>query len=201
MSGTDGDGRSTRSSSAPGPTGSPRPSRWPAPDGRSGSTRPPTTLGGGTRTAELTLPGFRHDVCSTILPLTIGLALLPLDRPGGARRRARPSRRPVRAPARRWRAAVLERSVAATADGLGRRRRSRLAAAVRAARPRCRPAGAGAPRPVVHVPRHPLALARFGLPALRSASGLARGRVPRRARPGRCSPGSRPTRCSASTAR
>ena len=29
------------------------------------------TAGGGTRTAELTLPGFRHDVCSTILPLTI----------------------------------------------------------------------------------------------------------------------------------
>ncbi|HSS35178.1 MAG TPA: NAD(P)/FAD-dependent oxidoreductase, partial [Patescibacteria group bacterium] len=29
---------------------------------------------------------------------------------------------------------------------------------------------------VVHRPRHPLALARFGLPALRSADGLARGR-------------------------
>ena len=26
-------------------------------------------LGGGTRTAELTLPGFRHDVCSAIHPL------------------------------------------------------------------------------------------------------------------------------------
>ena len=30
--------------------------------------------------------------------------------------------------------------------------------------------------PVIHVPRHPLALARFGLPALRSAEGLARSR-------------------------
>ena len=29
------------------------------------------TIGGGTRTEELTLPGFRHDVCSTILPLTL----------------------------------------------------------------------------------------------------------------------------------
>src|SRR4029079_489468 len=28
--------------------------------------------------------------------------------------------------------------------------------------------------PVVHVPRHPLLLARFGIPALRSAMGLAR---------------------------
>ncbi len=27
------------------------------------------TIGGGTRTEELTLPGFRHDVCSTIVPL------------------------------------------------------------------------------------------------------------------------------------
>src|SRR6266545_5854484 len=26
-------------------------------------------IGGGTRTAELTLPGFRHDVCSAIHPL------------------------------------------------------------------------------------------------------------------------------------
>src|SRR6476620_6395303 len=29
------------------------------------------TIGGGTRTEELTLPGYRHDVCSTILPLTL----------------------------------------------------------------------------------------------------------------------------------
>src|SRR4029453_14595728 len=27
------------------------------------------TVGGGTRTAELTLPGFRHDVCAAIHPL------------------------------------------------------------------------------------------------------------------------------------
>ena len=27
------------------------------------------TIGGGCRTAELTLPGFRHDVCAAILPL------------------------------------------------------------------------------------------------------------------------------------
>ncbi|MDQ3955603.1 MAG: FAD-dependent oxidoreductase, partial [Actinomycetota bacterium] len=30
------------------------------------------TIGGGARTAELTLPGFRHDICSAIHPL--GLA-------------------------------------------------------------------------------------------------------------------------------
>jgi phytoene dehydrogenase-like protein len=30
------------------------------------------TVGGGARTAELTLPGFRHDICSTIHPLAAG---------------------------------------------------------------------------------------------------------------------------------
>jgi phytoene dehydrogenase-like protein len=30
------------------------------------------TIGGGTRTAELTLPGFRHDICSAIHPLGLG---------------------------------------------------------------------------------------------------------------------------------
>jgi phytoene dehydrogenase-like protein len=29
------------------------------------------TIGGGTRTAELTLPGFRHDICSAIQPLSV----------------------------------------------------------------------------------------------------------------------------------
>ncbi len=29
-------------------------------------------IGGGLRTAELTLPGFRHDVCSAIHPLGVG---------------------------------------------------------------------------------------------------------------------------------
>ncbi|MBE2235972.1 MAG: NAD(P)-binding protein, partial [Anaerolinea sp.] len=27
------------------------------------------TVGGGMRTAELTLPGFRHDICSAVHPL------------------------------------------------------------------------------------------------------------------------------------
>ncbi|MDX6437104.1 MAG: hypothetical protein QOK34_1938, partial [Gaiellaceae bacterium] len=35
------------------------------------------TIGGGTRTAELTLPGFRHDVCSAIHP---GAAVSPFFR-------------------------------------------------------------------------------------------------------------------------
>ncbi|HEY8633291.1 MAG TPA: NAD(P)/FAD-dependent oxidoreductase [Candidatus Limnocylindrales bacterium] len=134
------------------------------------------TAGGGTRTAELTLPGFRHDLCSTILPLTIaspffrsvdlaarGVELLQPDAPfahpldGGA-------------------AAVLERSLTAMEDGLG-------AHDGRAWSRTFGPLVRGADdlagellRPVLHLPRHPLGLARFGLPALRSAEGFARGR-------------------------
>ena len=43
------------------------------------------TIGGGTRTAELTLPGFRHDVCSGFHPLGAASPLfdrLPLERLG-----------------------------------------------------------------------------------------------------------------------
>ncbi|HEV2722193.1 MAG TPA: NAD(P)-binding protein, partial [Thermoanaerobaculia bacterium] len=41
-----------------------------------------TTVGGGTRTHELTLPGFRHDVCSAIHPNALVspfLKTLPLN--------------------------------------------------------------------------------------------------------------------------
>ena len=43
------------------------------------------TVGGGMRTAELTLPGFRHDVCSAIHPGAVGspfLRSLPLEEHG-----------------------------------------------------------------------------------------------------------------------
>jgi phytoene dehydrogenase-like protein len=42
-------------------------------------------IGGGLRTAELTLPGFRHDICSAVHPLGIGSPFfksLPLDKYG-----------------------------------------------------------------------------------------------------------------------
>ncbi len=134
------------------------------------------TAGGGTRTAELTLPGFRHDVCSTILPLTIASPFFAsVDLTTRGVELVHPDA-PVAHPLDGGRAAVLERSVTATADGLGgadgRAWRQLFGPLVRDAAK----LGTEILQPIVHLPRHPLALARFGLPALRSARGLARGR-------------------------
>ena len=71
------------------------------------------------------------------------------------------------------RAVVLERSVAGTAAGFGDAHDAR--AWRRLFGPLTRDAGVLSHellRPVIHVPRHPLALARFGLPALRSTAEL-----------------------------
>ena len=131
------------------------------------------TIGGGTRTAELTLPGFRHDVCSTSHPLGVGspfFSTLPLGDHGLEWIHA-PA--PLAHPFDDGTAAVLERSVRATAAGLGvdgPAYRRLIAPLVRDWPILVQ----GLLRPLA-VPRHPLALARFGLLGLRSAKGLAEG--------------------------
>jgi phytoene dehydrogenase-like protein len=131
------------------------------------------TIGGGTRSSALTVPGLLHDECSATHPMVVsspavtGLELErhglewcwpevdlahPLDGGGGG---------------------VMLRSVEATAAGLG-------AAGARWRRL------FGAPskgydalsedfyRPLLHLPRHPLRLARFGLSAALPTTALAR---------------------------
>lgn len=131
--------------------------------------------GGGTRTAELTLPGFRHDVCSTVMSLTaVSPFFASVDLAARGVELVHPDA-PVAHPLDGGRASVLERSVRATGDGLGGtdgRAWRRLFS------PLVHDAGKLGPeilRPIVHVPRHPVALARFGVSAVRSADGLARG--------------------------
>jgi phytoene dehydrogenase-like protein len=131
------------------------------------------TPGGGARSAELTLPGFSHDPCSAIHPTALAspfLRSLDLARLGVEWIH---SPAPLAHPLDGGRAAVLELSVAETASKLGPDERAWR----RTYGPLVRAAGGLVPElmgPVVHLPRHPLALARFGLPGLRSASGFGR---------------------------
>ena len=77
------------------------------------------TVGGGARTAELTLPGFRHDPCSAVHPLGVGspvLRTLGLERFGLSW--VHPDL-PLAHPFPDGSAAVLARSVAETAGSLG----------------------------------------------------------------------------------
>ncbi|HEV2404871.1 MAG TPA: FAD-dependent oxidoreductase, partial [Ktedonobacterales bacterium] len=74
------------------------------------------TVGGGTRTKELTLPGFRHDVCSAIHPLGLGSPFfqsLALDIDW-----IHPPL-PLAHPLPDGTAALLYRSLSSTAQGLG----------------------------------------------------------------------------------
>ena len=78
-----------------------------------------TTIGGGTRTEQLTLPGFRHDVCSAIHPLALAspfLRTLPLAEHD--LRFVQPPL-PLAHPLADGTAVALHRSVEETAVGLG----------------------------------------------------------------------------------
>jgi phytoene dehydrogenase-like protein len=130
------------------------------------------TIGGGMRSAELTLPGFVHDVCSTIQGTSLASPFFrTLDLPGLGVELVHPEA-PVAHPLDDGRAAILERSVSTTAAGLGADARSyrRLMAPLVRDADKLMPFVLG---PFNPFPRHPLAAARFGLPALRSAKGIA----------------------------
>jgi phytoene dehydrogenase-like protein len=131
------------------------------------------TIGGGCRSDELTLPGFVHDTCSTVQALSLASPFfreLPLGEHG--LELAHPQA-PLAHPLDDETAVVLERSVAETAAGLApdedpyRRLFEPLVENAHRL--------FGATLAPFRAPRHPLAVARFGLSALRSASGLARG--------------------------
>src|SRR3954454_3043035 len=77
------------------------------------------TIGGGCRTAELTEPGVRHDVCSTVHPLAAASPFfqwLDVERRGG---RLLPPGRAFAPPLGGSRAAPVYRWVDETASGLG----------------------------------------------------------------------------------
>jgi len=129
------------------------------------------TPGGGCRSAELTLPGYVHDVCSAVHPLVAGSPFfrsLPMAELGVEL--VHPEA-PLAHPLDDGGAVLLERSVDATAGGLG----ADGAAYRDLVGPLVRDAEAlidGILAPPLRPPRHPLALARFARHGLRSAVAL-----------------------------
>jgi phytoene dehydrogenase-like protein len=131
------------------------------------------TIGGGVRSAELTLPGFVHDLCSAVHPFALAspfFRTLPLERFG-----LEWIEPPVMLahPFDDGTAAVVYRSLDRTAESFGKEaeRYDRLVRPLVRNWPKLEAAVLGPPR----WPRHPIALAAFASRALQSASGLARG--------------------------
>ena len=131
------------------------------------------TIGGGCRTEELTSRGFWHDVGSAVHPLALAspfFSSLPLEKYRLAWIQPEvPLAHPISAGA----VAVLQRSLRKTAEALGKDA------------PRyCKIFGPILSRseslleeflqPIIHVPRHPLTVVRFGILALLSARQLVR---------------------------
>ncbi len=122
------------------------------------------TIGGGARTAELTLPGFHHDVCSAVHPLALQSAFFRAFR--------LEDRIELRLPEVQYghpldggRAGIAHRDVAETAAGLGVDGPAFHQLMAPLAR-RSDQVADFATDALLHVPRHPVTVARFGLRAL-----------------------------------
>ena len=129
------------------------------------------TVGGATRSAELTLPGFVHDIGSAIHPLGYAspfFVALPLEEHG--LEWVHPPA-PLAHPFDDGTAAILERSIRETGRTLGPDATAYEELIGPIARDWERLIGSL--MGPLRLPRHPLKLARFGLRALRSARGLA----------------------------
>lgn len=130
------------------------------------------TLGGGMRTKELTLPGFKHDICSAVHPMALAspyLSSLPLEQ-HGLKFIYAPYE--VAHPIDPKHAAILHRDLKHTAELLGKDCRAyqtlfqpfvdqweELANDILGP---------------LRIPRNPLLMAKFGLKALPSASSIAK---------------------------
>jgi phytoene dehydrogenase-like protein len=130
------------------------------------------TIGGGTRTAQLTMPGFMHDVCSALHPLGVASPFfrdLPLDQYGLEW---------IYPPASL--AHPLDDGTAVMVEGTIKQTAANLGPDAAAYRRLMEPLVAGWQSLLddvlgpVRFPSHPLLMARFGLIALLPAATLAR---------------------------
>ncbi|WP_153556548.1 phytoene desaturase family protein [Roseimaritima sediminicola] len=126
-----------------------------------------STCGGGMRTAQCTLPGFHHDLCSAIHPLGVAspfFRTMPWQEYGV--RWIHPEL-PLAHPVALDRAAAVYRSLEETAAGFG----VDQAAYRRLLEPFVRQSDALLKEVLgpLHLPRHPLLMARFGIRGIASA--------------------------------
>lgn len=133
------------------------------------------TVGGGTRSEELTVPGAVHDTCSSVHPLGLAspfLRGLPLHEHG--LEWVHPDL-PLAHPLDPEQAVLVHRSIADTAAGLGDDGEAYARSLDHLVRswPRLEGHVLG---PVPRIPRHPVALGRFGVLAAPPASWTARVR-------------------------
>jgi phytoene dehydrogenase-like protein len=131
------------------------------------------TIGGGARSAELTLPGFVHDVCSAVHPLAASspaFAAFPLAEHG---LRWIQAPLPLAHPFDDGTAAILAMSLDETCARLGADGPAYRRSIVPLVR-RWRELVPIIQAPLLGVPAHPLLLARFGALAIWPADGLAR---------------------------
>lgn len=138
------------------------------------------TIGGGLRTKELTLPGFRHDVCSAIHPMAAGSPFfrqLPLHQHGLEYIYPEIS---AAHPFDDGTAAALTLSLEETARSLGKDEKTYL----KLIKPLTRdwPALAKDILGPLHFPGNPAALVKFGLNALTSAKFLSKRFVTKKAK-------------------
>jgi phytoene dehydrogenase-like protein len=130
------------------------------------------TIGGGARSAELTLPGFVHDVCSAVHPLAAGspfFETLPLERFG--LEWIHPEI-PLAHPLDDGSAACLYRDVDFTAQQL-RGDSSAYRCLMKPLARQWKKLANELLQPMLHFPRHPMALAWFGIPAFCPATLLS----------------------------
>lgn len=131
-----------------------------------------STIGGGLRSARLTLSGYMHDICSAVHPLAAAspfFQTLPLNAHGLEYLYPEVA---AAHPFDNGTAAILKGSVEETASLLG----ADANAYVKLMKPVVNDWPAIAPDILgpLHYPKHPMAMARFGLPALTSAAHLVK---------------------------
>ena len=132
------------------------------------------TVGGGTRSSEMLVPGLVHDHCSAVHPIAAGSPFLnELDLGARGLRWCQPEVDCAH-PLDDGTAGAFHRSFDETVEALGPQDGERWRRLFQPMADRFDDLVAEATRPVLHLPRHPVILGRFGAQAAVPAVALAR---------------------------